>query len=173
MLENETSLLDEVGLAFSRVIRPQSHEIVNTTQDPIVILAMEHYKIPPDPDATSAIEHFSNVVQEDIDDVVLIAGCSCEDLYVMTPLAIEYYLPAYLRYVINDRAYWDYGVITGLISFLQAGENVTWPEFSLRQIRCLIAVLEFILRNRHRYELIEEDIECVNLALKRWQLCLD
>lgn len=140
----EEDIIGQITLAFTDVQRPMGSEIARS---------------PDDLDGREAIARFENKEAAQLDNLVEEQITSAEDLYYLTPQAIRYFLPCYLRYVLRTRPYWEYSIVAGLIDFLdrEAGVNcgVVYPDFTADQRLCVKNGLQFIEENLERYDLGE------------------
>jgi hypothetical protein len=79
-----------------------------------------------------------------------------EELLSMTGLAVQYYLPCFLKAVIDTRKP-DEMIVIGLIDFLDieksAAQGLIWPQFTGEQQSAVLAFVEFVLRHIKSYEL--------------------
>jgi len=143
-MSTEEIILQKIGFAFADVQRPSREGIARNSEDL---------------DGREAAARFESRYANQIDDLVEIGITSAEDLYHLTPQAIRYFLPCYLRYVVRHRPYWEYSIVTGLIDFfdreLGVRCGVEYPDFTPTQDDCVLETLRFMEENLDRYALGE------------------
>lgn len=137
-------VLEEIDFAFRDVPRPAMSEICRNAQDL---------------DGREALALFAGKAASELEDLVDSGITSAEDLYQLTPAAIHYFLPCYLRYVVRPRPYWEFSIVTGLVDFLDTAWGrkcgITYPDFTPAQKHSIRNGISFMHDNINRYGLGE------------------
>lgn len=139
------NLVQDIDKAFELVKKPSDNVIV---------------RIPDDPDSINALKIFNGKTSAEIcqiGDITEIGILSAEDLYQMTPYAVHYYLPCYLKYLAIELEHWEFCLVTGIIEFLNKKEGLQrgaeYPNFSPSQIVVISDLLKYVISNLNQYDL--------------------
>jgi hypothetical protein len=135
-------LLNHIRASFQGACRPALDEIARSAASL---------------DGREVVERFRELDVDSIDDLLEIGVTSAEDLYHMTPQAISYFLPCYLRYVVKPRDFWEYSIVAGLIEFMDRDSGiksgVAYPAFTTEQVSSIQKTLEYLREHLDRYGL--------------------
>ena len=108
-------------------------------------------------------------------DLTQIDAGMIEELLSMTGPAVKYYLPCFLKHVLDFRKA-DFGTVIGLIEFLDieksAIQGFTWPRFTDEQQAAVLAFVDFLLRHIRSYhfgKIEDEYMRKLQMVRQQWK----
>jgi hypothetical protein len=141
---DKDALIQQIEHAFADVARPSDDALL-----------AHPYNV----DNGEAMRLFGGKRSQDIVDVTMHASVSCyEEIEALTPSGIHYFLPCYLRYVIDEpeanRGH--FCLIAGLAPFLaqfHGDHSSDYPGLNSAQREAVAQTLQFMLTHLTRYDL--------------------